>query len=65
MPGDPKECREHAKNCWALAAAASQPDLKSHFTDMAQRWARLAADLEKMDELLHEWGVKLPDKKAG
>jgi hypothetical protein len=65
MPGDPKECREHAKNCWALAAAASQPDLKSHFTDMAQRWARLASDLEKMDELLHEWGVKLPDKKAG
>jgi hypothetical protein len=56
MPGDPKECRDHAQRCWALAAQAAQPELKHHFTDLAQRWARLAADLEATEDLLTEFG---------
>jgi hypothetical protein len=48
MPGDPKECREHAKRCWALASEVTNPA-------SAQRWPRLATDLEAMHILLDEW----------
>jgi DNA-binding NtrC family response regulator len=40
MPGDPNECREHAKRCWALAAAIAllnstdRPPISVVFTDI-------------------------------
>ena len=46
MPGDPEECREHAKRCWALAGEARNPVLRESLTDLAQRWSRLAVDLQ-------------------
>jgi hypothetical protein len=69
MPGDPKECREHAKRCWALASEVTNPVLRDSLLETAQRWSRLAVDLEAMHFLLEEWGPKdLSDdnsKKAG
>lgn len=56
MPGDPKECRERAKRCWALAAEARNPVLKESLVDLAQRWAVLASDLEATKRLLDGWG---------
>jgi hypothetical protein len=56
MPGDAKQCREHAKRCWALATEATNPALRESLVDLAQRWARLAADLEQTRKLLEEWG---------
>ena len=56
MPGDPNECREHAKRCWALAAEAKEPVLKGSLVDLAQRWAVLANDLEATKRLLDAWG---------
>ena len=47
MPGDPKECREHALRCLELAKAASSPQVKAKFLDLAHTWNRLAADLEE------------------
>jgi hypothetical protein len=64
MPGDPEECRAHAKRCWALAAETKDPVLKDSLLDVAQRWARLSSDLETTLDLLHESSHK-PDKKAG
>jgi hypothetical protein len=64
MPGDPKECRQHAKNCWALAAEATSPEIKYHLTDLAQRWAAIATDLEFTQKLLDELG-DLEKQKAG
>jgi len=55
MPGDPKECREHAKHCWALASQVTNPALKESLVETAQRWSRLATDLEAMHILLAEW----------
>ena len=52
MPGDPKQCREHAKRCWALASEITNPVLKESLTDAAQRWAVLAAELETIHSLL-------------
>jgi hypothetical protein len=56
MPGDPNECRERAKQCWQLASEANSPALKATLVDLAQRWARLATDLETTKDLLKDWG---------
>jgi hypothetical protein len=52
MPGDPKECREHAANCYVLAAQATSPSAKKIFTDLAEHWERLAAELESAQTFL-------------
>jgi hypothetical protein len=64
MPGNPKECREHAKRCWALAAETKNPALKESLVEIAQKWARLATDLEATRALLADWAPEKP-KKAG
>ena len=69
MPGDPKECREHAKCCWAIASEVTNPVLKESLLEIAQRWSRLAAELDAMQVLLKEWREedqrKDEAKKAG
>jgi hypothetical protein len=56
MPGDPKECREHAKRCLKIAQEITNPALKDSLEEIAQQWLRLAADLEATKPLLEEWG---------
>jgi hypothetical protein len=63
MPGDPKQCREHAKRCWALASEIINPVLKESLIDAAQRWAVLAVELETINSLLE--CLEEPEKKAG
>ena len=36
MPGDPKECREHAKRCLEIAANAPSQLEKAKFEELAQ-----------------------------
>jgi hypothetical protein len=61
MPGDPKECRQHAKHCQELADAAPSQLTKARFEELAQTWLRLATDLEHAKALLEAWGdPKLP-----
>jgi hypothetical protein len=60
MPGDPKECREHASNCLRLAAEARSPSHKEHFEKLAERWMALAKDLEFTQTLLATWGNPNP-----
>ena len=64
MPGDPEECRQHAKRCWALAGEAKNPEIKNSLVEIAQRWTTLAADLEATHKLLKAYG-DAPDKKTG
>jgi hypothetical protein len=52
MPGDPKEFRENAQRCLAMAAEAPNPDLRESLVETAQRWLRLATDIEATDCLL-------------
>ena len=47
MPGDPKECRQHALNCVRLAQTSSTPQAIEEFASLANTWLRLAADLEQ------------------
>jgi hypothetical protein len=54
MPGDPKECRQHALNCEHLAKGASSPELRDHFAKLTRTWIKLAAELERTEALLAE-----------
>ena len=56
MPGDPEECRDHAKRCLEIAATSPSPLTKAKFEDLAQTWMRLATDLEHAKRLVEEWG---------
>lgn len=57
MPGNPHECREHAKNCLRLAEEAKTPEARAHFEGLAKRWMELATDLDFTHKLLEEMGV--------
>ena len=46
MPGDPKECRLHARNCRKLATTARTAESADTFLSLAQDWDSLAAELE-------------------
>ena len=45
MPGDPKECRQHAENCLRLAKEATTDDARKMFVELANKWMVLAVDL--------------------
>jgi hypothetical protein len=47
MPGDPKECRQHARRCAELASIATTPEARDQFLSLQMSWMRLAADLEQ------------------
>jgi hypothetical protein len=65
VPGDPKECREHAKHCLELAAQAPSPLAKAQFESLAQTWARLAVDIDRTKVLLEQWGAPNRQSKTG
>jgi hypothetical protein len=46
MPGDPKECREHARRCAELAQLATTQEARQQFLSLQMSWIRLAADLD-------------------
>ena len=56
MPGDPKECRQHAEKCQRLALEAKTEQARETFEGLARTWLRLAVDLENAQALLNEWG---------
>jgi hypothetical protein len=52
MPGDPKECRQHALTCARLAQTSASPQARERFASLANTWLRLAEDLERTFALL-------------
>jgi hypothetical protein len=68
MLGNPKECREHAKNCLRLADQAMTPVAKAKFEQLADIWMRLAYSLEASQALIDEMdraSPKLALRKSG
>jgi len=51
MPGDPKECRQHALRCTELAEGATASQLKAVLKHLAQRWLTLAVELQRAQAL--------------
>ena len=58
MPGDPKECRQHALNCVQLAKTAASPQAREEFANLARTWIRLADDLERTLAFLVCWRTR-------
>jgi hypothetical protein len=52
MPGNPKECRQHAENCRRLAAEARSVGARNNFLNLADNWERLAIELETVQPLI-------------
>lgn len=66
MPGDPKECRQHAVNCTQLACTADSPEMRDHFASLATAWTRLANELELTQALLRSVeNSSQPEKLTG
>ena len=57
VPGDPNECRMHARECLRLAESASKEAARETFSKLANTWLSLAAELERNQALLETWGV--------
>jgi hypothetical protein len=51
MSGDPKECREHAKECLKKARSAPTLLVMTRFESLAHSWLRLANELEHAETL--------------
>jgi hypothetical protein len=47
MPGDPKECRQHALECVRLAQTSATQQDREHFAGLARTWIKLAEDIEQ------------------
>jgi hypothetical protein len=52
MPGDPKECRQHALTCARLAVTSASPLVREQFANLTNTWLNLADDLERTLALL-------------
>lgn len=54
MPGDPRECRQHAMRCAELAANVKDVDFKATYLALAKQWEMFAAELEEAETTLKE-----------
>ena len=54
MPGDPKECRQHATRCAELAHTARTPELKLTLIELSKTWLKLAIELERAHAMLND-----------
>ena len=52
MPGDPKECRQHARRCAELASIATTPEARDTFLSLQMTWIRLAMELDQAGALI-------------
>jgi len=62
MPANSADCRERAQRCAKLAAAAATPELAAVLSDIAQKWAVLAGELDRTDRALAPW--QMPPAKT-
>jgi hypothetical protein len=65
MPGDPKECRQHAANCKRLAENATTPEAREHFFSLAAQWEKLASALESAKAFLEAVAEMETKKPSG
>jgi hypothetical protein len=62
MPGDPKECREHALHCTEMAQRTRNPEHKKTLNDLAQTWLSLATELERSRAVLETYPEPSPGR---
>ena len=55
MPGDPKACREQARECQRLSHTAKTEAGRETFSNLAATWLSLASELEQRKALVDAW----------
>ena len=66
MPGDPRECRQHALTCVRLAQTSASSQAREQFANLAQTWIRLADELESTENLLAALDEEIePQRRTG
>ena len=66
MPGDPRECRQHALNCMRLAQEARSLVEREKFSTLANTWIHLAEQLEADHTLIEVLDhLSAPDETNG
>ena len=53
MPGNPHECRQHARRCAQLAEQAASPEAMQTFLSLRQAWLNLASEIEGVNAPLN------------
>ena len=51
MAGNPRECRQQAASCWALAETAKEQE-RQRLSDLAWAWEQLAVEHENAQAFL-------------
>ena len=62
MLDEPTKCRANARECLDLEAEVSNPQEKAGYLELADKWIKLAVELERRRELGLPTTKKRPDK---
>jgi Tfp pilus assembly PilM family ATPase len=54
MPGDPRECRQHAVRCAGLAVNVNDVEFKAAYLALSKQWEMFAVELEGAEAMLSE-----------
>ena len=52
MPGDPRECRQHALRCAELATNVKDAEFKATYLALSKQWEMFATELEGAEAML-------------
>jgi hypothetical protein len=58
MPGDPRECRQHALTCVRLAQTSASPQAREQFASLANTWLRLLLIWNKRGPFSMRWMMR-------
>ena len=54
MPGDSRECRQHAMRCAELATSVKNDEFKEAYLALSKQWEMFAVELEGSEAALSE-----------
>ena len=61
MPGDPKQCRQHAEHCVQLANTMKNEIDRGRMLNIASTWLKLADELERAKTIINESISRQPE----
>ncbi len=53
MPGDSRECRQHAVRCAELATSVKNDEFREAYLALAKQWEMFATELEGAEAMLN------------
>jgi hypothetical protein len=53
MPGDPRECRQHAVRCAELATNVKNDEFREAYLALSKQWEMFAVELEGAEAMVN------------